>query len=170
MSTTEVVERVPVRSLIIEMAGRFGIEPGKLVPTLNATAFKPEKPVSDEQLIALLIVAREYNLNPFTRELFAFLDSKSGGIVPVVSVDGWARIVNEHAQCDGFEERIADDGTWADCTHFRKDRTHHLTHREWLSECKRNTPPWQQSPRRMLGHRAFIQTARKTYGFAGIYD
>lgn len=166
---TEVIERPapaarPV-SLVAKMAARFNVEPGKLVATLKATCFKTERPVSDEQLMALLVVADQYNLNPFTRELFAFLDAKSGGIVPVVSVDGWSRIVNEHPQCDGFEERMADDGSWAECTIYRKDRSHHLTHREWRSECQRNTAPWNQSPRRMLGHRAFIQTARKTFGF-----
>ena len=42
--------------------------------------------------MALLIVADQYGLNPFTREIFAF-DDKRAGIVPVVSVDGWSRIL-----------------------------------------------------------------------------
>ena len=48
--------------------------------------------VSDEQMIALLIVADQYGLNPFTKEIYAFPD-KHKGIVPVVGVDGWSRIM-----------------------------------------------------------------------------
>ena len=31
---------------------------------------------------------------------------------------------------------------------------------EYLSECRQNTGPWKQYPRKMLGHRAVMQTAR----------
>jgi hypothetical protein len=51
-------------------------------------------------MMALLIVADQYGLNPWTKEIYAFPD-KSNGIVPVVGVDGWARIINTHEQFDG---------------------------------------------------------------------
>jgi hypothetical protein len=59
---------------------------------LKATAFKGQ--VSDAQMTALLIVANQYGLNPWTKEIYAFPD-KNNGIVPVVGVDGWSRIINE---------------------------------------------------------------------------
>ncbi|WP_032251724.1 recombinase RecT, partial [Escherichia coli] len=46
----------------------------------------------DAQFIALLIVANQYGLNPWTKEIYAFPD-KQNGIVPVVGVDGWSRII-----------------------------------------------------------------------------
>ncbi len=67
--------------------------------TLKNTAFKGGN-VTDEQFTALLIVANQYGLNPWTKEIYAFPDK--GGIVPVVGVDGWARIINEHPQFDGM--------------------------------------------------------------------
>jgi hypothetical protein len=56
-----------------------------LMETLKATAFKGQ--VSDAQMTALLIVANQYALNPWTKEIYAFPD-KNNGIVPVVGVDG----------------------------------------------------------------------------------
>lgn len=41
---------------------------------------------------------------------------------------------------------------------------------EWYSECKRDTDPWRQMPRRMLAHKAYSQAARKCFGFSGLMD
>lgn len=174
----EVIEAAPARavaaaprvSLIAKLAERFSVEPAKMVDTLKATAFRTDKPISNEQLMSLLIVADQYNLNPFTKEVFAFPDK--GGIVPVVSVDGWARIINDHPQFDGveFTFTVTEDGPACVCTMFRKDRSHPTVITEYLAECKRNTQPWQSHPRRMLRHKALIQCARVAFGFGGIFD
>ena len=84
-----------------------------LVNILKATAFKGQ--VSDAQMTALIVVANQYGLNPFTRELFAFPD-KNNGIVPVVGVDGWARIINSHPQFDGMEFEQNDNPVPASCS------------------------------------------------------
>ncbi|MBV4411835.1 recombinase RecT [Enterobacteriaceae bacterium YMB-R22] len=84
-----------------KLAERLDMDAGTdLMNTLKNTAFKGGN-VTDEQFTALLIVANQYGLNPWTREIYAFLDK--GGIVPVVGVDGWSRIINEHPQFDGME-------------------------------------------------------------------
>ncbi|WP_241284663.1 recombinase RecT, partial [Enterobacter hormaechei] len=75
-----------------KLAARLGMDAGTdLMNTLKNTAFKGGN-VTDEQFTALLIVANQYGLNPWTKEIYAFPDK--GGIVPVVGVDGWARIIN----------------------------------------------------------------------------
>jgi phage recombination protein Bet len=155
-------------SLVAREAERYGVEPTKMLDTLKATAFKSDKPISNEQMMALLIVAEQYHLNPFTKEIFAFPDK--GGIVPVVGVDGWSRIVNEHPMFDGVEFDMAPDGAWCTCVIYRKDRSHAIRVTEYLQECKRGTQPWSTHPRRMLRHKALIQCARLAFGFAGIYD
>jgi phage recombination protein Bet len=137
----------------------------ELVTTLKATAFKGQ--VSDSQLAALLIVSNQYGLNPWTKEIYAFPD-RNAGIVPVVSVDGWARIINQHPQFDGMEFRQDDES--CTCIMYRKDRSHPTTVTEYMSECKRSAQPWQSHPKRMLRHKALIQCARLAFGFAGIYD
>lgn len=152
-------------SLLAKMAARFSVEPAKMLTTLKATAFKGD--VSNEQLMALLIVADQYGLNPWTKEVYAFPD-KNNGIVPVVGVDGWARIINSHEQFDGMQ--FAQDEQSCTCTIYRKDRQHPVAVTEYMAECKRGTGPWSSHPRRMLRHKAMIQCARLAFGYAGIYD
>lgn len=159
-------------SLLAKIASRYSVEPAKMLSTLKATAFKGD--VSNEQMMALLIVADQYGLNPWTKEVYAFPD-KNNGIVPVVGVDGWSRIINTHPEFDGLE--FVDgpgDGKgmpeWIECVIHRKDRAHPIRAREYMGECKRGTGPWQSHPRRMLRHKALIQCARLAFGYTGIYD
>ena len=137
----------------------------ELIQTLKATAFKGQ--VSDAQMTALLIVAQQYGLSPWTKEIYAFPD-KNNGIVPVVGVDGWSRIINSHPQFDGID--FEQDAESCTCVIYRKDRKHPIKVTEWMSECKRGTGPWQSHPRRMLRHKAMIQCARLAFGYGGIYD
>jgi phage recombination protein Bet len=156
-----------ITTQINELAVRFNLpQSEELYNVLKATAFKGE--VSDAQLSALLIVANQYGLNPWTKEIYAFPD-KGNGIVPVVGVDGWARIINSNKQFDGMDfEQGADSCT---CVIYRKDRGHPIKVTEWMAECKRsNAGPWQSHPYRMLRHKAMIQCARIAFGFGGIYD
>jgi phage recombination protein Bet len=187
-------------SLRGRFAERYGIESNEVFDILKKTAFKvKDGEVSDAQLTALLIVADQYKLNPFTKELYAYPD-KQNGIVPVVSVDGWTRIINEHPGFDGLEFGYSDTMVpraeflglkkalheWTECIIYRKDRSHPIIVREYAEECYREPftgksqynkgesytvdGPWQSHPRRMLRHKAQIQCARIAFGFAGIYD
>lgn len=149
-----------------KLAAKLDMGDGReLVDTLKATAFKGQ--VTDAQMTALIVVANQYGLNPWTKEIYAFPD-KNNGIVPVVGVDGWARIINTHAQFDGME--FVQDAEECTCRIFRKDRSHPVAVTEYMSECKRGTGPWQSHPRRMLRHKAMIQCARLAFGYVGIYD
>lgn len=162
------VEREP-KTLVERFAGRYHVDAAKLLTTLKHTAFKQrDGEVSNEQMMALLVVADQYKLNPFTKEIFAFPDRS--GIVPVVGVDGWSRIINEHPQFDGMDLTMPEDGSACTCSIHRKDRSHPITVTEYLAEVKRDTAPWKSHPRRMLRHKAIIQCARIAFGFAGIYD
>ena len=69
---------------LAERVGMDSVDPQELITTLRQTAFKGD--ASDAQFIALLIVANQYGLNPWTKEIYAFPD-KQNGIVPVVGVD-----------------------------------------------------------------------------------
>lgn len=150
-----------------KLAQRFGMEQdAELIATLKQTAFKSREPASDAQLTALLVIANEYGLNPFTKEIYAYPDQHKG-IVPVVGVDGWIRIVNEHPQFDGIEFDATPEAVTARI--YRKDRSRPIVVTEYLEECRRNTDPWKNMPRRMLRHKALMQCARVAFGFA-LYD
>jgi phage recombination protein Bet len=151
---------------INQLAKRFELpESEELYTVLKATAFKGD--VSDAQLSALLIVAKQYGLNPWIKQIYAFPD-KNNGIVPVVGVDGWTHIINSHPQYDGVE--FEQDDTRCTCIIYRKDRTHATKVTEYMVECRRDAGPWKSHPYRMLRHKALIQCARLAFGFSGIYD
>lgn len=155
-----------ITTQINQLAERFELpQSEELYQVLKSTAFKGD--VSDAQLSALLIVSKQYGLNPWTKEIYAFPDK--GGIVPVVGVDGWSRIINSNPQFDGMDfEQDADSCT---CIIYRKDRAHPTKLTEWMAECKRpGVKPWESHPYRMLRHKAMIQCARVAFGFGGIYD
>ena len=170
-----------------KLAEKLGMVDGaELLDTLKATAFKGE--VTDAQMTALLIVANQFCLNPWTKEIYAYPDKN--GIVPVVGVDGWVRIINAHPQFDGMEFFHSDSFVqmeaafspapeWMECRIHRKDRSRPIIIREYLDECYRKpfsgkygavNGPWQSHPKRLLRHKVMIQSARIAFGFGGIYD
>jgi phage recombination protein Bet len=184
MSTAVTTQRP---SLISKFADRYSVDATKLMDTLKATAFRQrgDQVVTNEQMMALLVVADQYGLNPFTKEIYAYNDK--GAIVPVVSVDGWLRIINEHPQFDGMEFKYAEEFeapaqakecyAWIECVIFRKDRTRPTIIREYLDETyqaprgeKAFAGPWQSHTKRMLRHKSIIQCGRVAFGFAGIHD
>jgi len=169
-----VVKAVPnaSTSVLVRMGERFGVEPEKMLSTLKETAFKGN--VSNEQMMALLVVADQYGLNPWTKEIYAF-PGQGGAIIPVVGVDGWSRIINSNPAFDGmdFEEGAVDAKKipeWIECVIHRKDRSHPIKVKEYFAEVFRDVGPWKSHPRRMLRHKAMIQCARIAFGFAGIFD
>lgn len=182
-------EQKAKRSLVAKIAERYSVEPDKMLTTLKRTAFRQSggDEITNEQMMALLIVADQYGLNPFTKEIYAFPD-KRGGIVPVVGIDGWSRIINDQEQMDGMEfnesetvvEKLENSAhrhkacpSWIECIIYRKDRERPYRVKEHFDECYREMKdpgPWQSHTRRMLRHKAMIQCSRVAFGFTGIYD
>jgi len=152
------------------MASRLQVDPTKLLDTLKSTVFKN---ATNEEMMALTVVANAYDLNPFLKELYAF-PAKGGGIVPIVSVDGWNKMLIRQPDFDGIEFEFADDqdGNLHSCTAtiFMKNRSHPVKITEYFSECKRNTEPWNNMPRRMLRNRTLCQASRVAFGFSGVMN
>ena len=173
------------KSLIARMAANYGVDGAKLYETLKTTAFKQRdgSAPTNEQMMALLIVSDQYKLNPFTREIYAF-EGKGNEIIPVVSVDGWTRIINDHPKLDGIEFIYSENSVtpekgrkcpeWIECVIYRKDRQQPIRVREWLDEVYQAprgfAGPWQTHTKRMMRHKALIQGARVAFGFSGIYE
>lgn len=161
-------------ALIEEMANRSGLDPDEFKATIVATCMGTiKRPPTDEEFAALLMVAREYKLNPLLKEIHAF-PSRSGGIVPVVGIDGWIALINNHPAFTGIEFEMTDDKQGNPvrclCRIHRKDRDLPTVVEEYFKECFRPTEPWKAMPHRMLRHKALIQCARIAFGFSGIYD
>lgn len=158
-------------SVLMDMAARFGLEPNAFEKVMRATVFPFDG--APEHLAGFLLVAKEYGLNPLTKEIYAF-PTKGGGIMPIVSIDGWVSLINRNAQFNGltFDDHLDAKGVVTAITArmFRKDREHPVEVTEYMAECARPTDPWKQFPRRMLRHKALIQAARYAFGYSGIVD
>jgi phage recombination protein Bet len=180
-----------VNELVIAQAKKLALnldiqgDTNELIDTLKATAFKiKDGVVSDAQMTALMIVAQQYGLNPWVKQIYA-----------VVGVDGWLSIINKHPQYDGVEFNYADelitpDGgkpcpIWCEVKIYRKDLTRPIIVREYLDEVYRPAfegfnkdtkqkfainSAWQSHTKRFLRHKTLIQGARIAFGFSGIYD
>lgn len=150
------------------MAARYSVDPVKLYETLKVSIFPK---ATDAEMLALIVIANEYKLNVMLRELYAF-PAKSGGIVPVVSVDGWNSLLIRQPDFDGIEFEFveSEDGTPYTCTAtiYVKSRTRPVKVTEYFSECKRNTDPWNTMPHRMLRNRTLCQASRVAFGFSGV--
>ena len=179
------------KDLVARFAERYGFREDELLNTLAQTAFRQQNGSlpTREQLLSLLSVADQYQLNPFIRQLWGLPDRK-GGILPVISVDGWIKIMNSYPESDGMEfvysdqmVRMDDDTKncheWVDCVVYRKDRSHPVRVREYLDELYRPAPikngkkfpgPWQTCPKRMLRHKAQAQGIRLAYGLSGLFE
>ena len=169
MSNQLVVAPQQKPSALAVMASRCNVDPAKLHSTLKNTVFKG---ATDDELLALVVTANTYELNPILKELYAF-PKKGGGITPMVGVDGWIKIANRQPNFDGLAVDVFGDGktpTHATGTIYLKDRTHPVKVTEYFEECKRNTDPWNQMPRRMLRNKAIIQAIRLAFGVSGIHD
>lgn len=168
---TATITEAPRRSLLIDMATRYGMEPKTFADTLRATVIPTN--TTNEEFAAFLMVAKEYNLNPLLKEIYAF-PKRGGGIQPIVSIDGWCNLVNSHSKLNGieFDDHLDKDGKVTAITAriWRKDREKPIVVTEYMVECTRATDTWKQYPRRMLRHKALIQCARYAFGFAGIVD
>lgn len=170
----------PTMSPLVVLGSRFNIEPTKLMEVMRGTVIKPDKngAATNEEVAAFCVVAAQYDLNPFTREIYAFRSQK--GIVAIVPIDGWTKIVNRHINAEGvldfdgctFEEVEGENGlpVSCTCTMHVKGRAHPVTATERFAECKRETGPWAQHPFRMLRHKAYMQAARYAFGLGGIHD
>ena len=158
-------------SLIAALARQYEMDPAEFYRVVKATIMPHD--ASAEQTAAFLMVAKEFGLSPMLKEIHAFKNKKTGGIIPVISVDGWSSMVNRRPEFDGveFEYDNGENGVVAiTCRIWRKDRTRPTMVTEFMSECRRATDAWDQTPSRMLRHRAFMQCGRLAFGFSGAYD
>ena len=175
--------KAQTQGLIARLAGRFGVEPNRLLKCLTTQVFRQAdgRQPSNEELMVLLLVCENFGLNPFNREIYAFR-GKSGDIVPVVSLDGWAKIVRSQKDFNGVSFRFSETTVkvagcnqelpeFVECAMRLKGVDEPIVIQEFMVECFNDkSPVWRKWPRRMLRTRAFIQCARLAFSLTGLYD
>jgi hypothetical protein len=119
--------------------------------------------------IQLLRLASKYQLDPLSDEI-NLLETKEG-YLPFITIDGWAKLINQHPQYAGMSLRDSTeliDGIpiWMECTIYRNDRILPIVIKEYFEEVRTDHPSWLQMPRRMLRHRVIQQCARLAFGIS----
>ncbi len=120
--------------------------------------------------LQLLRLANKYQLDPLSDEI-ALLQGQDQTYQPLITIDGWCKLINNHPQYAGMSLRDSTeliDGipTWMECTIYRNDRILPIVIKEYLEEVRTDHPSWQQMPRRMLRHRVIQQCARLALGIS----
>jgi phage recombination protein Bet len=188
MATTEsaLMKAGAQQSLIKIMAEKYGVEPGKFYNSIVSTVFPAGKakpgaepvpgrglPPSEAMVMTFLVVCNQYDLNPFLREIYPFIDSE-GNLKIIVGVDGWIKTALRQKDYAGheFQDHIDADGNLfaVTCSMYRVDRERPVKMVEYMKECKMATTPWEKWPYRMLHHKAFIQAARYAFGMGNLTD
>jgi hypothetical protein len=119
--------------------------------------------------VQLLRLASKHLLDPLSDEI-SIIETKEG-FLPFITIDGWAKLINQHPQFAGMSLREPTESSshlpaWMECTIYRNDRILPIVVKEYLEEVMTNHPSWQQMPRRMLRHRVIQQCARLAFGIS----
>ncbi|WP_409360914.1 phage recombination protein Bet [Bartonella heixiaziensis] len=159
-----------------EIAGKYGFSAEEFRTTIMKTCIgdKNASVINDAEFAIFLFVAKAYGLNPLTKEIYVF-PKKGGGMIPVVSIDGWIKIIKSNPDFDGmtFQDQLNEDGNIVaiKCAIHLKGIKDPIEVTEYLKECEqKHSEAWQKYPARMLRHKATIQCARYAFGLSGIYE
>lgn len=167
----DVVTKRPEDSILRLMAARYQMDEDAFAQVVIQMCIPKE--ATREHFAAFLLVAHEYELNPLTREIYAFV-SKHGQLQVIVGVDGWMSLINRRPELDGMEfiDKVDDKGKLVaiTCRMYRKDRAKPTEVTEYMSECVRATDQWKQWPARMLRHKTAIQCARYAFAISGLME
>lgn len=169
---------VPAQAgLVAKMADKYGVERESFSRALTRVAFPSEQKIEPAEMLALLVVADQYDLNPFLKQIYAF-KNKSGAIVPLVSIDGWMSILARNPDYKGMKIEMAEKKIkicdveipeWCDCTMYNRKLETPITIREYADEAfVKTSPVWKSYPKRMLRNRSIVQCARIAFALGGI--
>lgn len=137
----------------------LGIDETELQAWVNLQIEVPAKTI-----LTLLRMMQNLSLDPLCEEI-AFTQYEDGQWQVLITIEGCAKLLNQHPQFNGLVFTQADtliDGVpeWIECAIYRKDRSVPTTVREYLAEVRGENAIWQKMPRRMLRHRALQQCVR----------
>lgn len=172
-NNTQLAEQnAPTRNALSALTEQLGlVDSGELYGIICNTIMPGN--AKPEEVAAFCMVSANYNLNPLAREIYAF-PNKQGGITPMVSIDGWLKLLHSNPDYDGEEFTFGKDedgAEWCECAIFSKSKSRPTRVREYMEEnFMKTSPVWQQRRKRMLRHRALIQAVRYFGGYAGLAD
>ncbi len=150
-----------------QLAAFLGMDPQAMLSVIKAQCFRTDRPVTDEQVAAFVVVANEMKLNPLLPGFLYAYPSSSGGIVPMMGPDGVYKKLSDrkdvkHHEVTVYPEDVTLPPTHAIASIYLEGRDKPLTYTAIYAEWKMDkNPVWTQKPRHMLSLRALKQAARQ---------
>jgi hypothetical protein len=148
-----------------DTAEHLGVNPDKLLVWFDQYPL-----IQAPTQLRFLHLIKKYDLDPFADELSILKDAE-GSCQVFITVDGWFKIINQHAQYTGMSLRESTEENnaipiWMECCIYRNDRILPIVVKEYFDEVKTEHPSWKQMPRRMLRYRVIQQCARMAFGIS----
>lgn len=169
-----VIEATQKRQGIVDNASAImGCEPAKLLDLLrnvwHTSKGQPDL-TPQEMFVGISLVAR-YGLDPIAREVYVTRSKK--GLMTIVGIDGWIKILCRTPHYDGHEVEIHEDEDgkidWVETRIHSKERTHPATYKAFMSEyIKMGGFVAQQMPSHMLRLFSLRHAARQFVPLAGV--
>lgn len=144
------------------------------------------KNCTDAEFNMLVYVAKQYNLNPLLKEVFAQkYKSKNGGYGPasiIVTRDGFISIAHQTGDFEAMQSRVdvvqmpinrnGVQRAWqykGTCSIYRKGAAHPFVFEAYEDEYNSNTNVWSDKPKTMIMKVAESQGLRKAFKLNGLY-
>ncbi len=169
-----VIEATQQRQGIVDNAAAImGCQPAKLLDLLrnvwHTSKGQPDL-TPQEMFVGISLVAR-YGLDPIAREVYVTRSKK--GLMTIVGIDGWIKILCRTPHYDGHEVEIHEDANgkvdWVETRIHSKDRTYPATYKAFMSEyIKMGGFVAQQMPSHMLRLFSLRHAARQFVPLAGV--
>jgi phage recombination protein Bet len=119
--------------------------------------------LNEQQKKMFFAVSLLNNLNPFKREVYPIAYGDKFSLVTGYEV--YLKRAERSGLLDGWEADYtkSPDGDYAFCTIYRKDRSHPITQRVWLSEYNLQNRMWKEKPKAMLIKVAIATAFRRAF-------
>lgn len=138
----EVIEYVPRTQSIRATAAQFlGVPPDKACDLLRNVwqTSKGAAPLTDAEMFVGMSMIARFGLDPIAREIYVTRTSK--GLVTIIGIDGWIKILDRTDGYDGFEQALEFDEKgellWCDTAIYSTRRGHATKYRAYAAEYRK---------------------------------
>ncbi len=136
-------------------ASMLGVPQNKLCDLLRNIwgTSKGQPPLTDQEMWQGIAMIGRYELDPLAREIYVSRSSK--GLITVLGIDGWVKILDRTDHYDGFDVEFLHDAEgkleWVETVIYSTKRTHPTRYRAfWKEYAKVGGFVSQQMPSHML--------------------
>jgi len=126
---------------------------------------------TDNEFLLLMQLARTYQLDPFTRQIWAVKYGQNPAQI-FCGRDGYLAIAHRSGVFDGMDagSRMEGDELVGWCKVYRRDMSHPFSVEVYASEYSTGRNLWKDKPRTMIQKVAEAHALRRAFSISGLYS